>query len=327
MNEKTGNAPRLILHIGSQKTGTTTIQGFLKTQSKELSQAGLHFIQAGRTNIAHNSVLQRSKQGEGGLVAEEMLSEIQSQSENSCSVISSEMFFRKSVAGFFKTHFPPELRARTLVLVYLRRQDKYAEAMYKQRVKNGRYNGQPTEYLANVVKLNYDKILQEYADVFGHQNIVVRPFERSLLPKGDVLQDFAQHAGLPEALVENYTASSANATLSRQVTEQLGALRRAGTSVNTRDIIRHIMRHQPVGAIQSGDCFDLKSRRALLARYATENELIRSAFCPDLPALFNMADLFDNTSYPMQSAAEIDQKTQQATEAINAAINTLQQTS
>ncbi|GAA6207707.1 hypothetical protein NBRC116601_10000 [Cognatishimia sp. WU-CL00825] len=323
MNEETGKSPRLILHIGSQKTGTTTIQGFLKNQTENLASAGLHFVRAGRTNIAHNSVLQSIKKGQGDLVAGDILSEIGAQPENSCSVISSEMFFRKGIAAYFKQHFPQDLRARTRVLVYLRRQDKYAEAMYKQRVKNGRFRGSPSEYLKNVVKLNYDGILQEFADAFGQDNLIVRPFERCLLAKGDVLRDFVQHASLTESLVVNYKTAGANATLSRQVSEQLGTLRRAGTSVNTRDIIRHIMRHKPAGAIQSGDCFDLETRRALLATYATENELIRSTFCPDLPALFDMADLFDNKAYAAPSEADLELKTHQAAQAINAAIDAL----
>ena len=57
--------PRLILHIGSQKTGTTSIQGFLKNKADALAVEGVNYISAGRTNIAHNSVLQAINQNGG----------------------------------------------------------------------------------------------------------------------------------------------------------------------------------------------------------------------------------------------------------------------
>lgn len=68
--------PGLILHVGTQKTGTTTIQGFLKNMSNELAVAGLHYLKTGRTNIAHNVMIQMIRKGRGPGLAKRILKEM-----------------------------------------------------------------------------------------------------------------------------------------------------------------------------------------------------------------------------------------------------------
>lgn len=310
--------PRLVLHIGSQKTGTTTLQGFLKTQTDALAQEGFHFLNAGRTNIAHNSIIQLIRKGDGQKIAEEILAEIAAHPNKTC-IISSEMFFRKDMAQYFAKVLPAALRLQTKVVVYIRRQDKYAESMYKQRVKNGRYQGTPVEYATSVVNLHYGQTLAHFASAFGARNLVVRPFERSIFPGGDVLQDFARHVGIPDALAQDYKHPSANATLSREVSELLGKLNREHPDVNTKEIIRHIMRNRPKGTINSADCLDLETRRAIMRSHAAENEEVRAAYCPALPALFDMSDLFNEEAYPMPTEHERKLRQTQAEAAVSAA--------
>ncbi len=317
-------APRVILHIGSQKTGTTSIQGFLKTQTEALSEAGFHFVKAGRTNIAHNSIIQLIRKGKGEAVAEEILSEIVENSGKTC-IISSEMFFRKDMAEYFAKIFPAALRLQTRVVVYIRRQDKYAESMYKQRVKNGRYQGSPEEYAQTVVNLHYGQTLSHFATAFGIRNLIVRPFERSLFPGGDVLQDFCRSTGIPLELGQKYQHPSANATLSREVSELLGQISRETPKVNTKDIIRHIMHHRPEGTVVSSDCLDLETRRSIMRTYAAENEEVRATYCAALPGLFDLSDLFREDSYPMPNKRQRRMRRDQAEAAVKAAQLTLSQ--
>ncbi|MDO6727350.1 hypothetical protein Q4544_10430 [Cognatishimia sp. 1_MG-2023] len=315
--------PRLILHIGSQKTGTTTLQGFLKTQTEPLAEAGLHYVQAGRTNIAHNSVIPSIRKGHGEAVGEDILAELSQNRDKTC-FISSEMFFRPDIARFFAKHLPAALRIKSKVIVYLRRQDKYAEAMYKQRVKNGRYQGTPEEYAAGLTHLDYGQILSHFGATFGSRNLIVRPFERALFPGGDVLQDFAQHSGIPADLAANYSYPSANGTLSKEVSEQLGALKRRNPEINTREVIRHILRNRPEGAIRTSDCLDLETRRRIMQANASRNEELRATYCPELPALFDLSDLSADDAYPIPDKEDVSLRSQLATAAIEAAVADLE---
>lgn len=311
--------PRLILHVGTQKTGTTTIQGFLKNSRKALHEAGVHYLSTGRTNIAHNAMIPMIRKGRGPRMAKRLIAEMGRHGDK-ISIISSEMFFRKDIANYFAVHFPRDILDATRVVVYLRRQDKYAEAMWKQRVKNGRYAGSPQDYVAGHKSLNFLPILDHFADVFGEKNIIACPFERAHFPKGDVLQDFATHCHIPTELAASYSYPSSNATLSKEVSEELGRMNRGKSGINTKQVIRTLSRLRPDGAIRSGDCFTLAERRAMMARFADCNEDLRAKYCPDLPQLFDVSDLEDPEKYPAASSALLSQRAQQAKAAIDVAL-------
>ncbi|MEP1202107.1 hypothetical protein [Tateyamaria sp.] len=48
--------PKLIIHIGSQKTGSTSIQTFLTQNPDKMAKAGLTYVNAGRGPAAHNKL-------------------------------------------------------------------------------------------------------------------------------------------------------------------------------------------------------------------------------------------------------------------------------
>lgn len=311
--------PKLIIHVGTQKTGTTTIQGFLKNSTEALSEAGVHYLNTGRTNIAHNIMIKMIRNGRGPGMARRMIKEMGRNGGKTC-VISSEMFFRPEMADYFAKFFPQELRGQSKVVVYLRRQDKFAEAMWKQRVKNGRYTGTPADYLSQNNNLNYLPTLNYYADVFGRDNMIVRPFERPHFPDGDVLLDFAEHCHVPIELARAYDLPSSNATLSKEVSEGLGRLNREKSGINTRQLIRILSRLKPEGAIRSGDCYDLETRRDVMAQFAEVNEEIRAIYCPDLKQLFDTSDLDDEASYPVPNPSVLALHEAQARAAIDLAV-------
>ena len=312
--------PRLILHVGLQKTGTTTIQSFLKSANEALVDTGFHYLRTGRTHIAHNAMIPMIRKGRGPGMAKRLVSEIEKNKDKVC-IISSEMFFTEHIADYFSDNFPQHILGETRVVVYLRRQDKYAEAMWKQRVKNGRFEGTPQQYLAKHKTLNFKSKLDRFSEVFGDKNIVVRPFERAHFPDADVLKDFAALCGIPAEIVAKQNNPASNATLSKEVTEALGQLKRTGTDINTREVIRTLGRIRPEGAIRSGDCYTLDERRALLTRFAESNEAIKARYCPHLPQLFDTADLENPNAYPIVSAALRHQRIKQAKDAIDYALS------
>ncbi|WP_131814556.1 hypothetical protein [Cognatishimia maritima] len=260
------------------------------------------------------------RKGRGPGMAKRLIAEIE-QHKGKVNVISSEMFFRGFIADYFAANFPSELLKDTRVVVYLRRQDKYAEAMWKQRVKNGRFQGTPQEYVSEHKSLNFKSKLDRFSEVFGDNNIVVRPFERAQFPGGNVLRDFAALCEIPDELVGNFENPASNATLSKEVTEELGRLRRSEADINTRQVIRTLGRIRPEGAIRSGDCYALDERRALMARFAESNEAIKERYCPELPQLFDTTDLENPDAYPIVSAALRRQRVKQAKEAIERALS------
>jgi len=280
----------LYLHIGSPKTGTTAIQGFLQANTDVLGDSGVNYVQAGRTNIAHNSMVSAFKKGKGDKVCAAIANEVAA-SNARVHVMSSEMFFRPGTAGALGAGFPDDLRAITKVVCYIRRQDKYLEALYKQLVKNGRTKPDAMQFHdRRLESLAYSRTLDAYAQVFGARNMIVRPFERRQIATGDVVDDFIQHTGIEIVGDVAQVDPATNKTLSAPVSEMLGMLKQQ-TDLNTRDLIRVLIRQNDAGAVMSDDVYDLPTRRAIFAHHGADNDRVRDTYCRDLDTLFDATDL------------------------------------
>lgn len=295
--------PRLLLHIGTEKTGSTAIQSFLHDQKDRLTESGVNFIRAGRRARAHNRVLQARRQGRLAEVMAAIVTEIRNL-PGMTHVLSSEMYFGAGLAPDLAAQLPDDIRENTRVLAYIRRQDKFLEALYKQRVKNNKFRGSPNEFRRrkdNVAR--YSKVLDAYADAFGPENLIVRPFERRQFPGGNVNRDICNILGLANMPDSAFPGATGNVTLSYEVTRLIARIA-AATDINTRDIIRHLSQTRPPDAICSNDCFSLRERRDILEDYAEENAYVLATYCPALPRLFDVTDLAPDAPDPLPSPDE-----------------------
>jgi hypothetical protein len=189
---------KCFIHIGTHKTGTTSIQSFLHNNSDFLSQnqisyptwinekinAGHHFI---ATMIAANKL---SKNKNNSLKISEFIREIKS-SDCDTIIVSSEIFSTidpklvKNTFADFDCH----------IICFLRRQDDYLESLYREVVKNSEFSGNKHDFLKIILqekqleidlyqnKYNavfpfyYDRFLDKWADCFGKEKILVRAYD------------------------------------------------------------------------------------------------------------------------------------------------------
>ncbi len=313
----------LYIHIGSQKTGSTAIQGFLYNNRQALKQAGFNYVRSGRKKSAHNGMNFLFKRGNAQTVCDDIVAEIEASPVDN-HIISSELFFREGVALGLREHFPERIIKQTKIICYLRRQDKYIESVYKQSVKNGRIPPNSQKFLARKQNnLVYSKALSAFSKVFGQNNIIVQAFERSNFPEGDIIKDFAQAIGLSLTHKFKFPSEISNKSLSVQVSEILGVVNKC-TNFNSRVIIREIIRLNPDGAMYSDDVFDLEVRRELLKQCAPDIELVRATYCPEKEKLFNLDDLALNKPdlYPDPETQLL--RTKQAINAVFQAIGNIE---
>lgn len=313
-----GKVPVLVIHIGSPKTGTTAIQGFLKTNATPLEKAGLRFIRAGRTNISHNSLVQPLLRGR----AEDTLDAIRRElvdAHAGTAVLSSEMFFQPAAAPVLAEAFSG-LDREISIVGYLRRPDAYAEAMYKQKVKNGRIAPDPVAFLESWRRhLRYGPVVEAYRAAFGAEALRIRPFRRSLFPEGDVVRDFLATCGVEHGDEFSSPDAPSNRSLSRAVSEALGRVNRH-TPFNTRVMIREIAAAADPDTIRSGDVFDIAIRREIVASCADDLAEVGTICWPDLAEPFDMSDLAEGAEDPFPDAAETIRLERAAAEAVTAAI-------
>lgn len=273
----------LIVHIGSQKTGSTAIQSVLAQNRDVLLGAGVDYLIAGRSNIAHNTLAQDIRHGDPAGHFAELAAEGAASSARD-QVISSEMLFHEAVPARLRAGLVGDVR----VLCYLRRHDLYLEAMYKQLLKNGKIRANPVAFLdRRRGTAAYGPVLDAFADAFGADAVQVRVYEPGALLGGDVVTDFLDAVGVGAVDVAR-PDQQANQTLSAEVSEVLGEISR-NTRINTRPLIRELISGGADGVACTGDAFAPDARRDLMAQMAQDCAYIRDVYCPGDGPLF--ADL------------------------------------
>lgn len=210
---------KLVLHIGTTKTGTTAIQEFLAANQEALAAQDVgyplppsRFERAKLSRnanflhrkfmIGHHPNLQTELDVRSMPGAEEAFA--QAVARFGTVVLSDELFW----SGGFRKGFWQEVKdycdaagiSEYQIVVYLRRQDLYTESRWNQFIKqkDGRTFGfREFLYSENALKMaDYHTGLKRVAKVFGKESITVGVFERERLANGDVVPDFLDKVGI-----------------------------------------------------------------------------------------------------------------------------------
>ena len=203
------------LHIGAPKTATSTLQRVMANNYKRLLKAGVLYPRTILNGSAHHALvcdLVKKHRGQTmpaiwygdvprGQAWTRLSGEIAEHGDNIRSVIlSSELFFGQvhELTTMLKDA-AQQLQGHTFkVIVYLRRQDQLYSSFYNQDVKGIRHWSQ-TAYqfyqTHQIFELGYPAVLAMWSEVFGRENIIVRPFEAEQWPQESIVKDFCQAIG------------------------------------------------------------------------------------------------------------------------------------
>jgi len=208
---------RLFVHIGSHKTGTTTIQECLASSGSGLARAGLTFFYGNRKNGRNELPQLHSWIGyvkprrivpHGMRVKNLRRLAARLGAIGGDVVISSEnfsFFFEPENVNALAEALRPvfdEIR----IICYLRRQDRHVISHHQEGAKLNRaaeYDlfGHSTLAIPpyrehHRLYLDYHAKLSMWADAFGEENLILRIFDRRLLRNGDVTDDFFHLLGV-----------------------------------------------------------------------------------------------------------------------------------
>jgi len=219
------NRKILYMHIGSHKTGTSSIQRTLVKNKELLTQHGyvfFHRAPSGIENKYGNSSgwvehkPSDMKTGIGAKVSKknELFSQLGKLSANKV-IISAEnfswFFLEKEVYEIKKQVF--KFFDEVKIIVYLRRQDKQVISHHQQGSKKYKYPSHsyyggdslsiPKSRKNYDEYLDYNSRLSIWADEFGDDNIIIRVFEKDSLVGSDVVVDFFALLGIKEGFKSN----------------------------------------------------------------------------------------------------------------------------
>lgn len=210
---------KLVAHIGTPKTGTTSIQNFLDENRVNLVERGYYYLQSmgrrsheafprccfGEERLRDDYFLKKGIMTPEGLLEhkkeklQDLHAELESLPEHVHTVITScEHFYSrlKSIDEIERfqeivTKYFNEVR----IVVYLREQADLVVSLYSTNLKSGGGTKSLIDFVrSHCVKdndyYNYFHSLDRWGRVFGRENIVVRLFDRSEFVNGDLIEDF-----------------------------------------------------------------------------------------------------------------------------------------
>jgi len=194
----------LVIHIGMQKTGTTFLQQAMRDNHAALAALGLHHPCPGAglgqdfgaahhflahallgRRLRHTPAIGFDRLGDHVAALRAALDGVPA---GGCAVLSSEDFslFKRVHVQRLRALFPdfapgsgsgsgPARRLR--VLIYLRRQDLWLDALYGQMLKIGRRQDFDAFVARNRWRLNYEAMLAPWVEAFGAENLILRTYE------------------------------------------------------------------------------------------------------------------------------------------------------
>lgn len=211
----------IYLHIGSGKTGTSSIQNLLSVNRDTLAARGYLYPQSpgrerhtrmgfyGRNDASLQRMPNWPRFGKGTpdefreRFAQEFVTELSECGLDRVILSDEGMYGLKPVEIERLRALLERVADNVHVIVYLRRQDDHLISRYQQVVKTGE-----TRTLAEHVEVDlsetydYLKRLNRWADRLQPTSFTVRRFERGSFVGGDLIHDFLSLVGLDDALDE-----------------------------------------------------------------------------------------------------------------------------
>jgi hypothetical protein len=196
---------RLLLHIGSPKTGTTSIQGFLARHAEGLRAHGILYPATGRTAgglnaTAHHQLVRLIAAADGSLPAPlwrslRFIGHELRQSNCDTLLLSSEDFFRLPRPEVLRRYLSADSVA---VICWLRPQYDFLNSCYYTEVTHNKIVDLPLDYLASLPpsRLDYFETLSRWRAAFPQMRLAVSVFDRGSAARRFPVAHFLSEIGL-----------------------------------------------------------------------------------------------------------------------------------
>jgi hypothetical protein len=203
----------IILHIGTQKAGTSSLQHYFDDYKELLSNNGVAYPFSDKEldeilpGLALNQGLRYTVR-KYDLKAVSLVEEYSTQDfidrleswDTARVIISNEdLYYQKDLSflGFLKDY-------NIRVVIYLRPRMELLDSIYRQDVKQHGEISNFSDYLKEfgywcssrntkewlADGMDYSEMLQRWSNAIGEENIIVRSYDRKLFRNGDVVADF-----------------------------------------------------------------------------------------------------------------------------------------
>ena len=250
-----------MLHIGTEKTGSTSIQAYLSEHRDALYKRGILFPQTCGLSCHSRLVAFSKREPDERLlrmiaVANEPetikrwksafrkkhhreVRHFQSKYREKSTVIYSSEHFQSLVrdeADIKRIHsLLSEYYDKLTLVVYLKRQDRMAFSAHNTAVQSGLDKSFSFEDVGTGYYYDHLQMVSNWASVFGHESVRVRVCEKPRLYQGSVVSDLLQLSDLGDRLQDIPQAPASNERLSQTAIDLLLSFNQTFRDVPTVD--------------------------------------------------------------------------------------------
>ena len=308
---------KAVIHIGTPKSGSTTIQAFLALNRDALERQGFRqapmqpntiaqmelglagLVRAGGRLTVPNRLHAlglRAGDDQEALVArfEAMLREAVRHAPDDTYIASAEQVHAwlstaDKVAALdylLRGHFE-----QVRYVVYYRPQAEFMLSTFSERIKRGERVTFEQHFAERLHRMDFHRRAQMWASVVGHRNLSVRLVDGGVLVNADLLDDFCAVAGIQRAGLQtpprmNVSLTVEEIALYRRLGRVLAA-RRAHGGPNPVFRAALALAHRALPSPGTRLALTPAQRAQVIAANADSNERLRAQFFPDRATLFS----------------------------------------
>lgn len=324
------------LHIGTEKTGTTSIQHFLRKNRKPLLDYGLFnpsstgeyndhdlVVAAYGADRQDDNTIKRSL-NDPGLLEDYSFKIIQKlNKEIRCHKASKQKLSMVFSSEYIHSRLTTETELRSLkqilesigfqtivIVIYLRNPVEIAASLYSSSIKSGSTHPQPPppnhSYFYNVC--HHQNSLMRFAKVFGEEALIPRLYRRPDLKDASVVTDFLKVLGVDHNKNFEYPGTT-NRALSNLGVELLRRINKEVPLLQYGSL--NPLRSNLVSYFEKNFCdrpyvIPQEVARAYEDAFQESNEFVRHRWFPNKRQLFPEIKEYENTSISLPSAGDLD---------------------
>jgi hypothetical protein len=180
---------QFLIHIGVNKTGTSSLQLAFHERRAELSKQGILYPTTGIQSAAHHGI---SRVIRGAAAADQGMPDdwedrLRAEfGDHELCILSSENFATVTDPSPLARICPP---GQTRIVIYLRDYASYMASWYQQALHSRNISMSISDFIDNH-SVSFSEIIERWSQVYGRGNVIVRHFDRNTLKNHDIVADF-----------------------------------------------------------------------------------------------------------------------------------------
>jgi hypothetical protein len=323
----------IYVHVGAEKTGSTSIQATCAENLETLAEYGLLYPHdpkalycVGNTHrplaaslLPDDSTFAPENKRDRKKVFPPLLDLIESSPCDKV-LLSAEPF-----SSHFRAPKPMKELKKILgkwnvkIIIYVRRQDEFFASTLSTVVKGRRrldFSGSFSTLGKNVrwqneVRYNFYRIVSMWASVFGKENLIVRTFDRKYLVNGDIVDDLFYQIDPNIDMGKIQKGVDRNVSLNIHALLLLNLINTSRLNIDAPKrlvLVRTLEAYSRDNPLKHFSLISVRTRLAIMDKYRKSNRLLKNEYMGDIGIseenLFSEADIHDKV--PIGTAISIE---------------------